>query len=86
MCLLGGGKTLFRRHRLDGESVHAASEFIRQYRVDHAVTIETRFASKRVGHNDDAEMTFARSRRGGVRGMKMRLVHDLQNIGRESPL
>src|SRR3990172_11642737 len=72
-----------RRERLDRQRMHLAAEEIRERLVDHAVTLDARFAGE--GGSDDAhaEMTLAGPWRGCVSRMTMRIVHHLQRDRRE---
>jgi hypothetical protein len=60
---------VLRRERGDGERMHGTLELIGKRRIDHAVTLESRFPGKCGGDHDDAEMAFPGPRRRSVTDM-----------------
>ena len=59
------------------------SQFVRQHRVDHPVTLETGLACEGRRYNANREVTFACPWRTRMTRMMMRFVDDLQRLGRE---
>ena len=64
--------------------MHAAGEFLRQRRIDHAMTLDPALPPERIRHNIDPEMRFPARPMAGMPLMLMRFIDDAQAFRRES--
>ena len=84
----GGGVGLARhafarRRRVDRERVHAAGEFRRERRIDHAMALEPGLSFEGVRHDIDPEVSLPARPVPGMAFMLVRFVHHLEALRRE---
>src|SRR5579863_2305753 len=69
---------------MNGKRMHAAFQFRRERRVDHAVAFEPALPAEGIRHDIEPIMGFAAGAVSGVTGVLMRLVLDAQALRSES--
>ena len=69
---------------MDGERMHAAGEFTRERRVDHAVALDPALSAEGFRHDIETEMSFAARPVSGVALVVMGFILDAQALRRES--
>ena len=77
------GDLLIRCVGVDRERMERALEFARQGVVDQAMAINTRQTCELWGHDNQAEVAFAGSRRRAMAGMQRAFVDDIKAGGFE---
>ena len=78
------GLLFLRRVDVDGEGVHAALQFGRQCRVDHAVTLDPALPPEGLSHNINPEMGLPAGTVAGMAFMLVGFIDDAQACRRES--
>jgi len=69
---------------MDGERMHAAGQFARQRRIDHAMAFEPALSTERFRYDIEAEMSLAAGPVSGVALVPMRFILDMEALRRES--
>ena len=69
---------------MNGERMHAALQFARQRRIDHAVAFEPALPAKGLRHDIEPKMSLPAGPVSGVTLMLVRFVLDVKTLRRES--
>jgi hypothetical protein len=69
---------------VDRERVHAAGEFARERRIDHAMALDPALPAKGFRHDIESEMSLAAGPVAGVAFVPMRFILDMEALGHES--
>ncbi len=81
MAALGGGlHPLARRRGVNGKRMHAAFQFRRECRIDHAVAFKPALPAEGFGYDIESEMGLAAGAVSGMAGVLMQLVLDAQAL------